>query len=423
MRIYQMGPAMPPPKLSHLGIRVQTLTETAAEPANSLARPGEPSADRFEHQALSQLSSDLSIRLFAFSSTAGANASLPVGDLHAGGLLEALRKVGNQLDLNSALNLHAAASELVASIRSRNGLTPEAPVQLQLEGAFGRIEIDTARLEPEALKNTLGAGLNQQPAHDLLRAHGQLAGLSQQIRAGFPQTADVSQIWVSALKTPDFQPASFFTRTLGFNPLEQHSSVSHLLAGIPNPTARPAPLSGLAAARALPELPRGQGPRASQMPHAGREAAQLSAEALGHAAALAEGDELAAKSEALIAVANELERSLELSPSVEAPDILKLLRSFQKIIRQLDTDIGRILHKQTLHKQFEHKLLAQFSEQLRSNLRFNQERQDALQNSGSERLKLLINQSLVLLRAKLWLAQASGADSQLQQALSALQAR
>lgn len=419
MRIYQMGPAMPAPKLSHLGIRVQTLSQSEGA-AERVKAADEPSADRFGHQALSQLSSDLSVRLFAFSP--GATASLAVADLNAGRLLEALRKVGDRLDFNSALRLHAAASELVASIRSRHGLTPESPVQLQLEGAFGRIEIDTARLEPEALKRTLDAGLNQQPAPDLLTAHGQLAGLSQQIRAGFPQAGDTSRSWVSALKMPDFQPASFFTQTLGFNPLEQQSSVSHLLAGIPPQAPRTSPLSGLAAARALPEQ-RGPGPKAHQIPQAQGEVSPLSDLERHHQTALAAGEELAAKSEKLIAVANELERKLDLSPSVEAPDVLKLLRSFQNIIRQLDTDIGQILHRQTQHKQFEHKLLAQFSEQLQSNLRFNKDRQDALQNSGAERLRLLVSQSLVLLRAKVWLAQASGAGPQLQQTLSALQAR
>ncbi|MEZ0374552.1 MAG: hypothetical protein ACAI44_36020 [Candidatus Sericytochromatia bacterium] len=455
MRIYQLPTASPPPSLRNIGIRVQTISPSAAagpaaspaEASPTEAGPASPEARLDQQDRLTLAGLQPQQFQQAYLLRPGSSAPplvIDPGKINATRLLASLQQIGQRLDLNSALELHGAASELIAAIRQTqapnaelNGaLAGEPALKLVLTGAFGEIEIDLDRLAPDALRAALSSGLEEQPADQLQQVHAQLAGLTERVRAGFGSQEEASQLegWISALRLPSFQPESFFQHALGFNPLNQASSVEHLLQSLPvtpavrpNPGPAPGGLQGIGPTAALPEAkPYPAGAKALRgltgaRPLVRQQPVRPLANQVKLNAIQNERLELAEKSRELIEIANQLEQRLKLHPQVDAPDILVLVRSFQKIIRQLDRDVSKIINVQSQHKQFEHKLLAQFSEKLQANLRFSRDRLDSLHGSGPERLKLLIDQSLIQLQAKIWLAQQNGSSNELQSALLALQ--
>lgn len=381
------------PSLRHLGIRIQAAQPSAAETADSLQ-----AAEIDQQERLTLAGLQLQQFEQAYVIRPGAQSNPIVIDperISTENLMGSLQQLGQRLDLNTALDLHGAASTLIASMRQQNELAEDEPLTLVLKGAFGEIELDLERFKPEALRKAFNTGLAEQNAGELQAVHTELAGLSQLIRAGFDDEAGVAQLesWLSAIEpsSQSFDLGSLFSQALGYNPLNEESSVRHLLQAL---SAQGSELSS--------------------------EFSSEQAEALNAKAQLAQL--IADKVNALIEAANRLEAELELSPSPNAPDIMELIKAFQAIIRQLDQDIYKILAEQNKLKRFERKLLSQFAERLHRNLRFHQEQLQGFQRSAVERLNLLLRHSQAELQAKIWLLQQSSDSPQpvLNQAFKAL---
>ncbi|HEY9843124.1 MAG TPA: hypothetical protein V6D23_21830 [Candidatus Obscuribacterales bacterium] len=368
------------PTLHHLGIHVQTAQpagDAAAASPNETATPA--AIDQQERLTLAGL--QLNHFEQAYLVVPGVRDTPLVIDpsrFNSTPLVQSLQQVGRRLDLDTALDLHAAASSLIAAMRQSHELPAEGPVKLVLAGAFGEIELDLDRLQPEALRSAFSSGLEEQPRGQLQQIHSQLSSLSQLVRAGFEadEAGVVAQNWLAAVMAPGFQPGAFFEQSQGFSPLNQESSVRQLLQSVQS-----APVSE------------------SQSESPSQTQAQADARALSQL--------LEEKSQALIDAANRLEEQLELAPTPDAPDIMDLLRAFLAILRQLDLDISKLLKQQSQLKQFEHKLLAQFAERLHRNLNFQQSQLDGLRESRNERMKLLVSQAQTQLQSKIWLLQAS----------------
>lgn len=368
MRIYSPGPIQAPPRLQQLGIRIQTVT------AAPTAAVSEQPEDSFARQTLSRISGFEPVRLTAFP--AGRPPLLASGPAKTE-LLQALQALGDQLDLPTALSLQAAASQLIEQIRQHQDLPANLPVTLEISGAFGQIQLDPAELAPERLRATFAAALSPLEPDDLSQQYTQLGSLPETIRQELnPPEPD----WHAALAQPHFEPESFYRRSFGFNPLDARASVRHLIRQLPPPEPE----------AALPD---------------------------------ALGDDLARRSDELIQLANQLEQQLELAPSVESPDLLKLLRNFRTILNQLDADVGRILSHQHQHKQFQHQLLKRFGETLQHDLDLTRDRRQQLAHQRSERLRHLVDHAFVQIQAKLALALAHQPQPALQQALARLTAR
>lgn len=286
-------------------------------------------------------------------------------------LLESLQKVGSQVDLDSALELHNAASSLIASIRSQ---AEPAPSELVLTGAFGKIVLDLDKLKPDALRSAFSKGLQNLPDTELKQMHSQLANLTEQIRAGFkPSTQSETlsvQNWVqSALKT-DHTPESFNQFLFGSRTQVLNGSLEDFLF-------------------VLNQLIISQKAQTHNKPSDKVNSLE---------------QELTAKSSKLIQLANQLEASLELAPQVDSPAILELLGQFLEILQQLETELGQIFKQLANNQQVADELQKRFSERLTENLQFHQNELSALQDSGHNRLKLLIKKALIQTQAELELA-------------------
>ncbi len=281
-------------------------------------------------------------------------------------LLESLQQIGNKVDLDSALELHHAASSLIASIRSQ---TDPVPAELVLAGAFGEIVLDLAQLQPDSLRKAFSTGLQKQPDTGLQHMHGQLADLAGQIRAGFEprsksETLSV-QNWIhSALKT-DHTPESFNHFLFGSRNQMLNGSLENFLFVL------------------------SQNTQEHNKPSDKVNSQQ---------------QKLAAQSNELIKLANQLEASLELAPRVDSPDILELLAQFLEILKQHEAELAQLFKQLASNNQIADELQKRFSERLTENLRFHQDELAALQGSGHDRLKLLIQKSLNQARTELELA-------------------
>ncbi|PKL80557.1 MAG: hypothetical protein CVV27_00270 [Candidatus Melainabacteria bacterium HGW-Melainabacteria-1] len=369
------------PSLRSLGIRVQSNIET--ETAGT--------ADIDQAERLTLVGLQLQQFEQAYLVRPGTTAQPLVIDpsqFDADRLIGSLQRIGRQVDLDTALELHGAASSLIAGIRQLEGLSGEAAedpdLTLVLAGPFGEIQLNLARLDPAALRTAFSSGLQEQANSELQAVHSQLGPLSQQVRAGFgPEDDPQIDSWMAASKAVEFKPEAFFEKTLGYHPLHEESGVRHLL-------------SMLSQSRDLPDL---------------------NPEMLANRA---EGMLLADKARALIEAANQLEAELELAPAPDSPDVLDLLKAFLAIIRQVDQDINALLKQQSKLKQFERKLLSQFAERLHRNLRLYGEKLELLQDSGQERLKLLTDQRMNEVRAKFWLASQGNASQELRLAMASL---
>lgn len=333
------------PDLTQLGIvvRPRALPPDLPDPTEHLGGPAEE-----------LLLSGLQLLDFerAYVVTAGIPEHIPLTMIDQSRLLASLQQVGQRIDLAHALSLHASAHHLLQSLTGPQ-TAQEPPLKLRLEGRFGEIELDLARLEPTALHRAFAAALEHAPA--IAEHHQQWAGLSQRIRAGFraetPETPSLLETWFSAIHTPPFELARLFQEALGFDPLDAQASVRHLLAEL---AATPSP-----------------------------DESHLIAES-----------RLAGAITTLIATANELEATLELAPRPDSPDVSALLQAFLKILQQVQTDQAALLRGVQAKRQLDQKYLAQFAEQMQQQLRHHQQRLHLLGQSGHMRLQVLIGQSL-----------------------------
>ncbi|HEY9839041.1 MAG TPA: hypothetical protein V6D23_01200, partial [Candidatus Obscuribacterales bacterium] len=175
MRIYQLPTASPPPSLRNIGIRVQTISQpAAASPGASPTEAGPASPEaRLDQQDRLTLAS-LQPQQFqqAYLLRPGSSAPplvIDPGKINSTRLLASLQQVGQRLDLNTALELHGAASELIAAIRQTEAqpaalaeaLAGEPGLKLVLTGAFGEIELDLGQLAPDALRSAFSSGLEE----------------------------------------------------------------------------------------------------------------------------------------------------------------------------------------------------------------------------------------------------------------------
>lgn len=372
------------PSLHHIGIHVQRAGKTAAG-GQAMPEQGSDGIDQQERLTLAGL--QLVSFEQAYVVVPGANQGplkIDPKRFSSDPLLQSLQQIGKRLDLDAAMDLHQAASSLIASMRQQGELPQsEGPIKLVLAGAFGEIELELDRLQPSALREAFSSGLQEQPRQDLQSIHGQLSTLSQMVRAGFDAHDGAGQLadWIEAVMAPSFELGDFFNQSLGYNPLNQESSVRSLLHGM-------------------------QSGAETQDADQQKRLAQL----------------LREKVDALVEAANRLEDQLELAPAPDSPDILDLLRAFQAILRQLDLDIYKLLKSQNDLKQFERKLLGQFAERLHRDLDFHKSELDGLHQSHARRLQLLIDQARTQVEAKLWLSRQHGGPQELQAALQSLQA-
>lgn len=350
----RISESLRPPELRQLGIVVHTLTPSLPLPETT---PG-PS----EELLLSGLQLLDLERAYLVSPSEKSAIPLPV--LNQSQLVQALQQVGQQVDLEHALTLHHCASQLIQNLRSPE---QEAPLLLRLEGAFGDIELELARLEPESLRNAFAHGLAQAPEH-VAASHQEWASLSHRIRAGFGGEAGPTDSllarWLGAIGETPFQLARFFEQALGYHPLNEQASVRHLL-------------SELSAT-----LPGGEK----------RETLE---------------NRLSERVAALIALADELEAALELAPRPDSPDVSALLQFFLRILQQVQADQAELLRLSQAQDQLDRHLLAQFAERLHRQLRHHQQQLSSLDASGHARLQVLIEQSLQEISARHWLTQGN----------------
>jgi len=277
-------------------------------------------------------------------------------------LLESLQRLGQRLDLHAALELHSKTADLVSAMRQAHGLAPETEVKIRIQGAFGEIELDLQRLNPEHLRASFATELAQQEPSELKQTHQALASLSQRVRSGFESeqgnSPALAQHWVAAAMNPELSLVELLSQSLGYNPLNEEASV-----------------------RALMQLIEGRDPELA-----------FSGEAL-----------FSEKTQALIDAANRLGSELDLAPVPNGPDVLELLRAFMAILRQLDQDMSALQGAQNQHRKLERKSLAHYAELQRQQAQYQQDQLDQLSQSGSQRLKLLLEQSLERIEARLWL--------------------
>lgn len=355
------------PSLQSLGIRIHSTDLGHQASAPTGVSQADTTIDQQERLTLAGL--QLQNFESAYLVMPGGAQPIDTGRFSSEPLLQSLRQLGQRVDIDTALDLHQAASSLVASLRGQGALAQQEPVLLRLTGAFGEIELDLDRLQPEQLRHAFSSGLAEAGSGQMASTHGQLASLSQLIRAGFGgESAHRLDGWLDAVMAPDFEPAAFLSQAFGYNPLNQESSVRHLLQEVQaSPGAEDEPLAEL----------------------------------------------LREKIDALVEAANRLEDELELAPAPDSPDILDLLRAFQAILRQLDRDIAKLLKQQQQAKQFERRLLAHFAENLHRRLDFQQHQLDALHRSPAQRLRLLMQQSFTELESRVWLARQQGGHADL----------
>lgn len=300
---------------------------------------------------------------------------LEPGQLSASGLLQSLQQIGRRLDLDTALELHGAASALVNAIRDQDDLP--SPMVLVLSGPFGEISLDLDRLEPDALRQAFSNRLEVKPSTELQAVHSQLAPLTELVRAGFDagDTApDEARNWIQAAKSDIQDPAAFYQLARG--------------SGSPLGNNRFALLIQALRMQSLTSAPT---PEEIYLPGA-------------HDSLLAS---LSDKLLRLIQAADELEAALDLAPHVDGPDIMDLIRSFQEILRQLDHDFSLINKSLAQDEQLADELQTRFAERLGENQRFHQNELTALQGSSKERLRLLVKKALDQAEAEVELAKAA----------------
>ncbi|MGV3523658.1 MAG: hypothetical protein ACO1RX_05505 [Candidatus Sericytochromatia bacterium] len=338
------------PELYQLGIVVHTLT-----PSSALPEPPTGPSEEWLLSGLQLLDLDR-----AYLVSPSEKAAIPLPALNQSHLLQALQQMGQRVDLEHALTLHHCAHRLIQDLLSPE---QEAPLILRLEGAFGDIELELARLEPDSLRAAFAQGLTQAP-EQVAASHQEWASLSHRIRAGFgtesARAVPRLEHWLQAISETPFELARFFEQALGFHPLNEQASVRHLLSEL---------------AETVP----------------GEETRETLE------------NRLAERVATLIALADELEATLELAPRPDSPDVSALLQFFLRILEQVQADQAELLRLGQAKEQLDRHLLAQFAERLHRQLRHHQEQLSSLDVSGHARLQVLIEQSLQEVSARNWL--------------------
>lgn len=332
------------PLLRQIGVNYQVRTQVSVGEAPASLAPQES----FE---LSDLDPNAVQAVYAASQ---GSAPVAVDPLNRQSLLQALQQVGQQVNLQNALAVQAAAAEIIASIRSQGGSVGQT---LSIQGAFGQIELDLEKLQPERLRAAFAAQLGVQSPGSLIANFQAVSSLTQQIRSEFAPTdfGRVSQL-LGIAQSPRFEIQNLVTAAFGFNALNQGASVAALQAGL----------------TAVPD----------------DAVKKLQAE-------------LAEKVQRLVNQANLLAETLEINPNLEAPDVGELIHSFLLIFAQLDADLNAIVDAQIKAKNFERKILAEFAAALQRSLSLKPQDREKLDTSYTERIKWVIEQQLQAIKSRL----------------------
>ncbi len=293
-------------------------------------------------------------------------------------LLNALSHLGAEIDLDRALNIQSQAASIVQRIRQQTPIAEDTQLLLVIEGAFGTIELDLEKLQPEHLSVAFAAGLAQSPSEQIEVSHQQIAGLNHKIRSQMRFTTSVAeaQRWLNLSQAAGLKLPEFLQAALGYNPLDQEQSVRYFLNETQN-----AEISKNPETLALERL-------------------------------------IAERVAALVAEANALGDLLELAPQPDSPDVLELLRAFMAIFKQLDLDLKALLKPQLEKQNFDRQVLAQFATQLQARLKISSDFLDQLQAQPTDRLGILVTHYRQDLAARLSLIQQSALSTEEQQIIA-----
>lgn len=344
-------------ELSQIGIHVQQASKQSpvSSPVNDLEHPR-------EEVNLSGLQLQDFDQAYVIHADGEAN-SFPLDPklLQKSRLLDSLKQVHKQTNLETALKVNTHANELISAMRKAHGFNQETTVKIIITGVFGNLELDLKKLRPEALRQAFDDNMLQHNQNTLQVNHSNLATLAQRVRAGFGTSRQASQEWASEwlqlIQDPRLNLEELLAMALGFNPLNEEEAVRALLHELSDSSKSATPKISLSEAVTT-----------------------------------------------LIELANQLEQELDLAPIPNTVSVIELLREFLAIIQQLDQDIYAIIQEQSRHQKLERKSLAFYAEQLHRNLHFHQEELNQLQQSGHDKLILLIHQAIVHTQARSGLA-------------------
>lgn len=361
MNIQEIKPSLGP-RLQDMGIQLRPGTSSQPS-ARASATPASSSAEPQESLSLAGLQLvDLGKAYLVVEDQQEQPFEIDLQRLNPEKLMQSLQQLGNARNLGAALDVQNQVSELVQAMRQAHNLpdTPQENLKVIIEGAFGSLELDLSKLNPEALQSLFAEDLASQSSQNLQAQHQQLAGLSHMIRAGFSDSAELdlaqARQWVD-LAQQSLGLLDFISQLLGYNPLNEEQAVRALLQQSDTPNSSDPASVALLSERTL----------------------------------------------ALIEAANRLGESLELAPQPDSPDVLELLRAFLAILRQLEHDMAALQAEQNQNSKLERQLLADFSRRQRADLQFHQDQLQSLDMTAQQRLMLGLNHSLQRLEAWAWL--------------------
>ncbi|MBF2051834.1 MAG: hypothetical protein IGS03_00040 [Candidatus Sericytochromatia bacterium] len=226
MNIQELSSAFTP-RLRDMGIQVRASQPPRTE--TTPASPAAPTADPHETLTLAGLQLvDLGKAYLVVEDRQDQPFEIDLQRLNPEKLMQSLQQLSNTRNLDAALNVQNQVNELVQAMRQAHQL-PESPTQnlkVVIEGAFGSLELDLSKLNPEALQSLFNQELAGQSSQSLQAQHQQLAGLSQLIRTGFSESAglDLSQAqqWVELAQQP-LALLDFISQIMGYNPPQRRA--------------------------------------------------------------------------------------------------------------------------------------------------------------------------------------------------------
>lgn len=361
MNIQELSSAFAP-RLQDMGIQLRPSASSPPRTESPTPSHAAPTADPHETLTLAGLQLvDLGKAYLVVEDQQDQPFEIDLQRLNPEKLMQSLQQLSSTRSLDSALNVQSQVNELVQAMRQAHTLpeTPGQNLKVILEGAFGSLELDLSKLNPEALQSLFAEDLASQSSQSLQAQHEQLAGLSHLIRAGFSDSAPLdlaqAQQWVDLAQQP-LGLLDFISQLLGYNPLNEEQSVRALLQQSPAESSE-RPNFALLSERTL----------------------------------------------ALIEAANRLGESLELAPKADGPDVMELLRAFLAILRQLEKDMALLQAEQNQDSKLERKLLADFARRQRADLSFHTDQLQSLDLTAQQRLMQGLNHSLQRLEAWTWL--------------------
>lgn len=247
-------------------------------------------------------------------------------------LLGTVNQMTRLPDSQSVMAFEHSIEEVMADFQSQWAQNPDLQAFLWLDNGVTQLAIPLERLEKSNLVQALENALQQTSQPDMQHTQSQLSGLAQDVRTSMNLTpVKPADDWFTTLTSWLWDgPLNLLSQFVGYSWDSVNSLMSSLVTEL---------LESL-------EKSLGQSDTAASE-----------------------------KAQELVHIANRLAQELDLTATIEGPDVSQLIRQFMQIIRELDVAMTKLLAQSAKKIQASQSLQRSFAERLLGNDQFHQQKQ------------------------------------------------